>query len=97
MLRKFAAVLIAATMFTAPVLAQNAAPATPAQTSQPAKTPVAKVKSHHVKKTHVKKHKVVKHTKKHHRQVRHVKPSKPSKKPMMTTSAPAKSAPTKSN
>jgi hypothetical protein len=41
MLKKISAVLIAATMFTAPVLAEGTAPTTPAPASQPAKMPAA--------------------------------------------------------
>ena len=67
MLKKVAAALIAVTMFTAPVLAQSAAPVSPAPATQPIKAKSAvkhvKIKKHTAKKamvvrnrTHIKKH-----------------------------------------
>ena len=72
MLTKVAAALIAVTMFTAPVLAQNAAPVSPAPATQPIKAKSAvkhvKITNHTAKKamvvrnrTHIKKH--VRHAK----------------------------------
>jgi len=71
MLRKFAAVLIAATMFTAPALAAG-------NTSVTTTTPAAKVAAHNtvkVKKHRAHKVKVVKHVK-HVRHVSHAKKAK---------------------
>ena len=74
MLKKVAAALIAVTMFTAPVLAQSAAPVTPAPATQPikAKSTVkhVKIKNHRVKKIMVVQHNT------HIKHVRHAKSAK---------------------
>ncbi len=71
MLTKVAAALVAVTMFTAPVLAQSVAPASPTLATQTikAKSPVkhVKVKKHTVKKVRVARH---------HMQVKHVRHAK---------------------
>jgi hypothetical protein len=71
MLKNVAAVLIAVTMFTAPVLAQSVAPVSPAPATQTikAKSPVkhVKVKKHTVKKVRVGRH---------HMHVKHVRHAK---------------------
>jgi hypothetical protein len=94
MLRKFAAVLIAATMFTAPALAQGTTPATPAPATQSTKAPaghatvkVAKVKKHKVKKT-----KAVKQVR-HVKRIKHVRPAKPAVAQPMTAPAAQASKP----
>jgi len=60
MLRKVATALIAVTMFTAPVLAQSAAPVSPASATQPIKAKSAvkhvKIKKHTVKMAMVNRH-----------------------------------------
>jgi hypothetical protein len=85
MFRKFAAVLIAASLLTAPLVTSGSALAankTPAATEQTVKS-AKPVKHVHIKRHRVHKHKiVVKHIKKHVRHVRHVKPH--SKKPAKT-------------
>ena len=72
MLKTFAAVLIAASMLTAPAFAQGTAPAPSAPATQMTKAPAVKVvkaKKHAVKKhVHVRKH--VRHVR-HARHVRH--------------------------
>ena len=72
MLKTFAAVLIAASMLTAPALAQGTTPAPSAPATQMTKAPAVKVvkaKKHAVKKhVHVRKH--VRHVR-HARHVRH--------------------------
>jgi hypothetical protein len=74
MLKKVAAALIAVTMFTAPVLAQSAAPVTPASATQPIKAKAAvkhvKIKNHRVKKITVVRHGT------HLKHVRHAKSAK---------------------
>jgi hypothetical protein len=74
MLKKVAAALIAVTMSTAPVLAQNAAPVSPAPATQPikAKSAIDQVK---IKKHTVRKAKVVRH-RSHIKYVRHAKSAK---------------------
>ena len=75
MLKKVAAALIAVTMFTAPVLAQSAAPVSPAPATQPIKAKSA-VKHVNIKKHTAKKAMVVRnrtHIKKH---VRHARSAK---------------------
>jgi len=99
-MRKIAAALIAATMFTIPVFAQGTAPAVSTPMTQPAKAAVAKpnvvtVKKHHGKGHHVKKHHVKKHTAKqakHIRNVRHAKPSKSKPTGARVTHAPTNAA-----
>jgi hypothetical protein len=66
MLKKLAAALIAVTMFTAPVLAQSAAPVGPAPATQPIKAKSAvkhvKIKKHTMKKATVARHRThIKH------------------------------------
>lgn len=56
MLRTFAAVLIAASMLTAPAFAQGTSPAPSAPATQPVKAPAVKIvkaKKHHKSKKHV--------------------------------------------
>ena len=94
MLRKFAAVLIAATMFTAPALAQGTAPAPSAPATQSGTAPTAKpaVKTVKVKKQkHVKKAKAHKHAKhmKRGKHVKHVRHHKPVAAKPVTTGGPA--------
>ena len=71
MFKTFAAVLIAASMLTAPAFAQGTAPAPSAPATQMTKTPAVKVvkaKKHAVKKhVHVRKH--VRHGRHHVKQV----------------------------
>jgi len=74
MLKKVAAALIAVTMFTAPVLAQSAAPVSPAPATQPIKAKSA-VKHVKIKKHTVKKIMVVRHST-HIKHVRHAKSAK---------------------
>lgn len=72
MLKTFAAVLIAASMLTAPAFAQGTAPAPSAPATQMTKAPAVKVvkaKKHAVKK-HVQKNA---HVRKHVRHVRHAR------------------------
>ena len=94
-MRKIAAALIAATMFTIPVFAQGTAPAVSTPMTQPAKAAVAKPNVVTVKKHHVKKHHVKKHTAKqakHIRNVRHAKPSKSKPTGARVTHAPTNPA-----
>jgi hypothetical protein len=74
MLKKVAAALIAVTMFTAPVLAQSAAPVSPASATQPIKAKSAvkhvKIKKHTVKMAMVNRHRT------HIKHVRHEKSAK---------------------
>jgi hypothetical protein len=74
MLKKVAAALIAVTMFTAPVLAQSAAPVSSAPATQPIKAKSA-VKHVKIKKHTVKKIMVVRHST-HIKHVRHAKSAK---------------------
>jgi hypothetical protein len=71
-MRKIAAALIAATMFTTPLFVQGTAFATPAPVVQPDKPAVAKTHAVTVKKHHVQKHKVTKHSVKKHSAKRHL-------------------------
>jgi hypothetical protein len=90
MLTKVAAALIAVTMFTAPVLAQNVAPVspTPAPQTIKAKSPVKHVT---IKKHTVKKAKVARHHM-HVKHVRHAKAAKPAHSARLSTkSAPVPS------
>src|SRR3954462_4000602 len=69
MLKTFAAVLIAASMLTAPVLAQSTTPAPSAPATQGTKAPAVKVvkaKKHHKVKKHV-------HARAHVKHVRHAR------------------------
>jgi hypothetical protein len=76
MLKKVAAALIAVTLSTAPVLAQSAAPVSPAPATQPIKAKSA-IEQLKIKKHTVKKAKVVRH-RSHITHVRHAKPAKSS-------------------
>jgi hypothetical protein len=94
MLRKFAAVLIAATMLTAPALAQGTAPAPAAPATQSGTAPAAKSA---VKTVKVKKHKQVKKAKAHKhakhmkrgKHAKHVRHGKPVAAKPVTTGGPA--------
>src|SRR3954453_9211304 len=92
MLKTFAAVLIAASMLTAPVLAQSTTPAPSAPATQGTKAPAVKVvkaKKHHKvkKRVHARAHvKHVRHARHSRHHVRHV--SKRTHAVHMTRSAP---------
>jgi hypothetical protein len=91
MLRKFAAVLIATTMFSAPVLAQGTAPAPSAPATQSGAAAKPAVKTVKVKKhKHVKKAKANKHAKhmKRGKHVKHVRHQKPVAAKPVTTGGP---------
>lgn len=77
MLRKFAVALIAATMFTAPVLAQGST-VTPPASSQPAKSEPAKTEVPSVKTVKAVKH-VKTHARLHTRHIKHVRHAKAAK------------------
>ena len=84
MLRTFAAVLIAASMLTAPAFAQSTTPAPSAPATQMTKAPAVKVvkaKKHAVKK-HV-------HVRKHVRHVRHARHGRHHVKQVSAKPAPA--------
>jgi hypothetical protein len=89
MLKTFAAVLLAASMLTAPAFAQGTAPAPSAPATQMTKAPVAKDSA--VKIVKAKKHAVKKHVhvRKH---VRHARHGRHHVKQVATKPAPAVSA-----